>query len=88
MMNAFNQRTEGNSFDKGLECFFKKMYQTAINFLSEAEQNESGDGMTFFVRALAYLELDKRKEARNDFLRAMDKGVPVAKEYLQSCKDE
>ena len=72
-------------YNMGVEQYYHKRYQGAIDNFTRAIELVPNDSDMFFSRGLAKLLLHQNKEALDDFLKAMELGEIIPTKYLDEC---
>lgn len=85
MIGEDGRQGDDDWLGRGMNCYLNQMDDTAVVLLSEAAKKDPENGLIYYVRALAYLELGKKKQAREDFLTAQKYDMHINKEFWQRC---
>ena len=84
-MDSQKFHTVNDYYNMGVEQYYLKCYQGAVDNFTLAIDLAPDDSDIYFSRGLAKLLLHQNKEALVDFVKAMEYGEIIPQKYLDEC---
>jgi len=79
-------RQADDYYNMGVEKYFYKCYQGAVEDFSMAIKLDPDDSDIYFSRAVANLVLNQKHEALMDLLKAIELGENVPQKLIDECE--